>query len=223
MQVIGQIGPISGINGQYPQLEYKAEIGDTQAYRYLRFYDTRQIDPSRGHRTYIDTNGETVTATLQEGTVIEYEIIGISELDIEVRISIEDQVTYEERSSNSILMQTGNKRILENAFNDSETITIQENYIVETVNDSSFVGDDGIFYNLAIYRVSKWDINTGWLIRQNILVYDTTSMYYETELILIDSHTINSTTSNENRMTRIGLLVIIIVLLVFINFYPKKS
>jgi hypothetical protein len=223
VQIIGQIGLCSGIDGQYPQLEYKAEIGDTQAYRYLRFYDTRQIDPSRGHRTYINTNGETITATLQEGTVIEYEIIGISELDIDVRISIEDQVTYEERNRNGILIKTGDETSLENTFNDIETITIQENYIVETVNDSSFVGDDGIFYNLAIYSVSKWDINTGWLIRQYALVYDTESIYYETELILIDSHTINSTTSNENRMTRIGLLVIIIILLAFINLYPKKN
>ncbi|MFX0050407.1 MAG: hypothetical protein ACFFAJ_03170 [Candidatus Hodarchaeota archaeon] len=196
----------------------------------MRFYDSRQQDPSRQNRTYVDINGESITTTLKEGTEIKYEIIGINETDIDFRISIDDQVTYEERIRSSIVIQTGDKGSLENAFNDDETITIQDDYIIETVNDSSFVGDDGVFYNLDIYYITKWDINTGWLVRQYVLVYDSDSlyfdsysMYYETELVMADFQTGNSNSSNENRMMRIGLFAIIIIFLTFVIFYPKKN
>lgn len=196
----------------------------------MRFYDSRQQDPSRQNRTYVDINGESITTTLKEGTEIKYEIIGINETDIDFRISIDDQVTYEERIRSSIVIQTGDKGSLENAFNDDETITIQDDYIIETVNDSSFVGDDGVFYSLDIYYITKWDINTGWLVRQYVLVYDSDSlyfdsysMYYETELVMADFQTGNSNSSNENRMMRIGLFAIIIILLTFVILYPKKN
>ncbi|MFX0170740.1 MAG: hypothetical protein ACFE9L_02350 [Candidatus Hodarchaeota archaeon] len=224
MQISTQFGQCSGTVDPYPELEYNVKIGEKQIYHYAKFLDTRQQNPNHQLRTYNDTNGELVTVLVQKGTRVEYKIVGISEPEITLRITIDDQVTYEETTKNGIIiMQTGSRFRIENTFNENETIRIEGNYIIREINDSSFIGDDGIFYNLDLYRRSIWDIDSGWLLNQHTLVSDAESTYYETEYEVIDFQARNSTTSIDNRLTRIGLLIIIIGLLSFIILYPRKN
>lgn len=199
-------------------LEYKVDIGDFRTFEYTNFYDSRLPNPSKDMRNVRDVNGRFQNFTIKEGTIFKITIIEVSRNYISGIRTIDKVIIEENWIDLFIRPMTNNMSLLRESFNNSDSLKIQSNHIIEQVNESSF-HSEGIHYNLNRSRTSIWE-KTGWLSYVLIRVYDIETVYYEMEVTKQSSQ---GEFLHLNEISGLIILSFILIILVYLQLVSKRK
>ncbi|MFX0209161.1 MAG: hypothetical protein ACFFDT_24470 [Candidatus Hodarchaeota archaeon] len=196
-------------------LEYKVNIGDSQTYEYIEFYDSRLYDPNKDLRYARDIYGKFRNFTIEKGVQFKITITGVGDEYISGTRTT-NNVTIEEYGLDYFIRpMMDNLSLLAESFIGDASLRVQSDSLIERWVETSFYSQ-GIFYNLSRSRTSNWE-KSGWVSYLLIRVYDTENLYYELEVEKQISH------NDSNLLSGYFILSFILILLGYLQFVSKRN